>query len=75
MSERRPSDSCRIRKSSFKVKFGNISGKQVYSLLENLFKPSLRKESLGVVLAEICSIVARSCSIFWSQSWPVVRVC
>ena len=65
MSERRPSDSCRIRKNSFdQVKFGNISGKQVYSSSENLFKPSQRKDSLGVVLAEICSIVARSCSIF-----------
>ena len=28
MLERRPSDSCRICKSSFKVKFGNIPGKQ-----------------------------------------------
>lgn len=57
MSERRPSDSCRICKSSFKVKFGNIPGKQVYSSSENLFKPSQRKDSLGVVLAEVCSRV------------------
>lgn len=57
MSERRPSDSCRICKSSFKVKFGNIPGKQVYSSSENLFKPSQRKDSIGVVLAEVCSSV------------------
>ena len=64
MSERRPNDSCRICKSSFKVKFGNIPGKQVYSSSENL---SQRKDSLGVVLAEVCSrisVVARSCNIF-----------
>ena len=57
MSERRPNDSCRICKSSFKVKFGNIRGKQVYSSSENLFKPSQRKDSPGVVLAEVCSCV------------------
>ena len=59
MSERRPNDSCRICKSSFKVKFGNISGKQVYSSSENLFKSSQRKDSPGVVLAavEVCSRV------------------
>lgn len=57
MSERRPNDSCRICKSSFKVKFGNIPGKQVYFSSENLFRPSQRKDSLGVVLAEVCSRV------------------
>ena len=57
MSERRPNDSCRICKSSFKVKFGNIPGKQVYSSSENLFRPSQRKDSLGIVLAEVCSRV------------------
>ena len=57
MSERRPNDSCRICKSSCKAKFGNIPGKQVYSSSENLFKPSQRKDSLGVVLAEVCSRV------------------
>ena len=56
MSER-PSDSCRICKSSFKVKFGNVPGKQVYSSSENLFKPSQRKDSLGVVLADVCARV------------------
>ena len=47
MSERRPSDSCRICKSSFKVKFGSIPGKQlqVYSSSQILFKPSQRKVS------------------------------
>ena len=57
MSERRPNDSCRICRTSFKVKFGNIPGKQVYSSSENLFKPSQRKDSPGVVLAEVCSRV------------------
>ena len=57
MSERRPNESCRICESSFKVKFGNIPGKRVYSSSENLFKPSQRKDSLGVVLAEVCSRV------------------
>lgn len=56
-SERRPNESCRICKSSFKVKFGNTPGKQVYSSSENLFKPLQRKDSLGVVLAEVCSRV------------------
>ena len=57
MSERHPNDSCRICRTSFKVKFGNIPGKQVYSSSENLFKPSQRKDSPGVVLAEVCSRV------------------
>lgn len=57
VSERRPNDSCRICKSSFKVKFGSTPGKQVYSSSENLFRPSQMKDSLGVVLAEICSRV------------------
>ena len=57
MSVRRPNDSGRICKSSFKVKFGNIPSKQVYSSSENLFKPSQWKGSLRVVLAEVCSSV------------------
>ena len=57
MSERRPSDSCGICKSSFTVKFGNIPGKPVYSSSENLFKPSQRMDTIGVVLAGICSSV------------------
>jgi len=87
MSERRPNDSCRICNSSFKVKFGNIPGKQVYSSSENLFKPSQRKDSPGVVLAEVCSRVGlvflhdpviysdrvcNPCGRKNSQSWPVV---
>ena len=53
MSETRPSDSCRICKFSFKVKFGNVSGKQFYSSSQNLFKPSQRKDSFGIVLADV----------------------
>ena len=60
------SDSCRIRKSSFEVKFGNISGKQVYSSSENLFKPSQRKDSLGVVLHDPTAYSDRVC-------YPCVR--
>ena len=57
MSETRPSDSCRICKFSFKVKFGNVSGKQFYSSSQNLFKPSQRKDSFGIVLADVCKQV------------------
>ena len=56
-SETHPSDSCRICKFSFKVKFGNVSGKQFYSSSQNLFKPSQRKDSFGIVLADICKQV------------------
>ena len=54
MSESRPSDSCRICKSSFKVKFGRLTGKQFYSSSQNLFKPSQRKDFFGIVLADVC---------------------
>ena len=57
MSETHPSDSCRICKFSFKVKFGNISGKQFYSSSQNLFKPSQCKDSFGIVLADVCKQV------------------
>ena len=57
MSETRPSDSCRICKFSFRVKFGNVSGKQFYSSSQNLFKPSQRKDSFGIVLADVCKQV------------------
>ena len=54
MSETRPSDSCRICKSSFKLKFGSLTGKQFYSSSQNLFKPSQGKDSFGIVLADVC---------------------
>ena len=57
MSEKRPSDSCRICKFSFRVKFGNVSGKQFYSSSQNLFKPSQRKDSFGIVPADVCKQV------------------
>ena len=57
MSETRPSDSCRICKFSFKVKFGNVRCKQFYSSSQNLFKPSHRKDSFGIVLADVCKQV------------------
>ena len=57
MSEKRPSDSCRICKFSFRVKFGNVSGKQFYSSSQNLFKPSQRKDSFVIVLADVCKQV------------------
>ena len=49
-----PSDNCRLCNISFKVKFGNVAGKQSHSSSENLFKPSKRKDCFGVVLANIC---------------------
>ena len=52
-----PSDSCRICKFSFKVNFGNVCGKQFYSLSQNLFKRSQRKDSFGNVLADVCKQV------------------
>ena len=57
MSETHPSDSYRICKFSFRVKFGNVSGKQFYSSSQNLFKPSQRKDSFGIVLADVCKQV------------------
>ena len=54
MSEKSPSDNCRLCNISFKVKFGNVAGKQSHSSSENLFKPSKRKDCFGVVLANIC---------------------
>ena len=56
-SDSNVSDYCRLCKISFKVKFGSSVGKQGYSSSENLFRPSKRKECLGVVLAEICKEV------------------
>lgn len=56
MSEKNPSDNCRLCKVSFKVKFGNV-GKLSHSSSENLFKPSKRQDCFGVVLADICSRV------------------
>ena len=55
MSETRPSDTCSICKFSFRVnfEFGNVSGKQFYSSSQNLFKPSQRKDSFGIVLADV----------------------
>ena len=57
MSESRPSDNCTICKYSFKVKFGNVSGEKFYSSTQNLFKPSQRKDSFGIVLADVCKQV------------------
>ena len=54
MSGTRPCDSCRICRCSFKVKFGSLTGKQFYSLSQNLFKPSQRKDSFETVLADVC---------------------
>ncbi|XP_068712213.1 uncharacterized protein [Montipora foliosa] len=54
MSEKSPSDNCRLCSISFKVKFGNVAGKQSHSSSENLFKPSKRKDCFGVVLGNIC---------------------
>ena len=48
MSETRRSDSCRICKRE------NVSGKQLNSSSQNLFKPSQRKDSFGIVLADVC---------------------
>ena len=54
MSETCPSVSWRICKSSFKVKFGSLTNKQFYSSWQNLFKPSQRKDSFRIVLADVC---------------------
>ena len=54
MLETRPSDSCRICKSSFKLKFGSLIGKQFYFWSQNVFKLSQRKDSFGIVLADVC---------------------
>ena len=54
MSETCPSVSCRICKSSFKVKFGSLTNKQFYSSSQNLFKPLQQKDSFRIVLADVC---------------------
>lgn len=54
MSEKSPSDNFRLCSISFKVKFGNVAGKQSHSSSENLFKPSKRKDCFGVVLGNMC---------------------
>ena len=52
--KKRPSGNCRICSVSFKVKYGNVAGKQSHSSSENLFKPSKRKDCFGIVLGNIC---------------------
>jgi hypothetical protein len=56
---RDPRENCRLCHCNFKVKFGNVAcpGQKGYLSSENLFKPSQRKDSLGVILAEICKDV------------------
>ena len=73
MSETRPSDSCRICKSSFKLKFGSLTSKQFYFSSQNLFKLSQRKDSFGIVLADVC----RQVELVLSQDPEVFsdRVC
>lgn len=49
---------CRFCNCYFKVKFGNLNtAKASFISYENLFKPSRRKDSLGIVLANICEEV------------------
>ena len=36
------------------VKFGSLTGKQFYSSSQDLFNPSQRKDSFGIVLAYVC---------------------
>ena len=78
MSETRPSDSCRICKYSFKVKFGNVSGKQFYSSSQNLFKPSQRKDSFEIVLA-VCWMIQRYILIVYAtlvgERFSVLVIC
>ena len=52
MSEN-PNDYCRVCNCNFKVQFG-VSGKKGSISFENIYKPSERKDSLGVVLANVC---------------------
>ena len=49
MSEN-PNDYCRVCNCNFKVQFG-VSAKKGSISFENIYKPSERKDSLGVVLA------------------------
>ena len=73
MLETHPSDSCRICKSSFKLKFGSLTGKQFSSSSQNLFKLSQQKDSFGIVLADVC----RQVGLVLSQDPEVFsdRVC
>ena len=53
MSRTAPDDYCRVCKCCFKQQFGNFS-KIVHVSSQNLFKPSQRKQSFGIVLSDLC---------------------
>jgi len=59
ISVRDPRENCRLCNCNFKIRFGNIAcpGKKGYLSSENIFIPSQRKDSFGVVLADICKEV------------------
>ena len=56
MSRTAPDDYCRVCKCCFKHQFGNFS-KIVHISSQNLFKPSQRKQSFGIVLSDLCDKV------------------
>ena len=56
MSRTAPDDYCRVCKCCFKQKFGNFS-KIVHVSSQNMFKPSQREESFGIVLSDLCDKV------------------
>ena len=56
MSQTAPDDYCRVCKCCFKQQFGNFS-KIVHISSQNLFKPSQRKQSFGIVLSDLCDKV------------------
>ena len=73
MSEN-PNDYCRVCNCNFKVQFG-VSGKKGSISFENIYKPSERKDSLGVVLANVCQDVGiPSRKILQNQTKFVIHV-
>ena len=52
MSRTAPDDYCRVCKCCFKQQFGNFC-KIVHISSQNLFKPSQRKQSFGIVLSDL----------------------
>lgn len=69
-----PNDYCRICKRCFKTFSGNFK-KIVHDSSESLFKPSQRKESFGIVLAELCEKIGAPLVRSSNYSTKVCKPC
>ena len=69
-----PNDYCRVCKRCFKTFLGNFK-KILHDSSESLFKPSQRKESFGIVLAELCGEVGAPLVSSNNYSTKVCKPC